>query len=87
MLLLRKITEAGLQTNFIIGMKYGDYYNFVTRQFSPEEFSEMAKSQGFDEKAYGFISCANGSIILPLYEGQKNFIVANGKTIDNISFR
>lgn len=87
MLLLRKITGAGLQMNFIIASKTGEGYNFVEKEANPKEFEEMKKLKSFNEKTYAFITCGDGSVVIPLYEGQKNYLMANGRTVDNLSQR
>jgi len=98
MFTLRTITLDGLECNQSIG----DYYVYVSRERNYEAFSihfekyfEMkhvadldGTSDKYTKETYGFLVYQGGSQTMPLYIGQKSFIMTDdGKTFDNITFR
>lgn len=84
MFALRKITNDGVEINFVLGKSY----TLVMAETAPKEFARIKdKEKIFPEEVYGIVSGNNGECI-PLYKDQLNFIVSeNGITYENLTLR
>ena len=80
---LRIIRKDGLESNQYLGEDYSISYRDVH-----EGYEEVAKKAVTNKDTYAIIISNGGSIVFPLFRGNKYFIMSeNGKTIDNLTNR
>ena len=85
---LRIIFKNGVQSNECLGK----HYNYIDKEVSPVDFKDAMErifdnsAKHYEDLVYAFVVHSDGSVIRPLYNEQKAYIMMNGKTIDNLSF-
>lgn len=91
-------TKKSSQHNRVIGSDYSlifreeDYDSFCEmyrKEFEKPHVADMDEtSDSLSQNTYGFIIIDNGSIALPLYKNQYNYIMTeSGNTFSNISYK
>jgi hypothetical protein len=81
MFTLRKITGDGVELNFFLGKSY----TLILEDRNPKDFEELRTHMKYDVgETYGFVSDNDGNA-LALFPKQQNFIMVNGKTVDNVT--
>lgn len=90
MFTLRRITSENLERNTALG----ESYVFIDSRKNPDDFRKSlvamkwGESESQNSNIYGFISCQEGSKLIPLYKNSIYFIMSeNGQTFANITFK
>ena len=82
MFTLRKVTSNGIVSNQFIG----DEYSILRKSSNKEQFEKLLnQNYNFNDKIYAFIRFGGNTMTLPLYLGNRYFIVSsNGNTFEKI---
>jgi len=96
--ILRKVLKDGTQTNILIG----NQYRLIERDVNYDQFSEAfekefekfhvadldPESDSFSKNCYAFLIVNEGSLLIPMYKNQWNYIMTDsGKTFANLSYK
>ena len=86
MLILRRITSQGFESNNVVG----DGYDLIHSVYNPEKFEEIKKIQQFNdpETIYAYLVYKNGSEVMPLRKLSNYYMMTDkGSTFANLSLK
>lgn len=87
MLILRRITSEGFESNTVVGNEY----DIITEVQHTEKFIEtkdLLQIDNSEGKIFGFIIYKKGSEISPLYKKSSYYMMTeSGSTFANLSFK
>lgn len=83
MFILRRITSENVERNTVLG----ESYLLINAERNQKDFNESLEIMKCEkEDVYGFISCNEGSKLIPLFKKSTYFIMmSNGQTFSNIT--